>query len=411
MLTFIASIFIFSIVILFHEIGHYKAARSVGIKIEEFAIGMGPVIYKKERNDTLFSIRAFPIGGFVKMEGEEEDIKSTTSYSSKSVRQRAKAIAAGPLMNFVLAIILFLIVSLFYGVPGSTVEYVDKESSEYIAGLSINDKIIRVNDKRVFLWDDIAYEIQNQPDYYTIEILRDNEYKTLTIEQNYRKLIGITSTIENGETTTKLGSVDKNMPAYKAGIRVGDEIVKINNVEVTKWEDIRNIVNNTETDELLVSVNRDGDILEFNVVPKNQIVTGFYTKTEKNIGTSILSSVYKTIYYIKLMFYVVFKLITGEMGSESIAGPVGVINMVGEAAKLGLYPFLTLAGFISINLGFFNLLPIPALDGSKLAFLLYEGITKKKIPQDKEGFIHFVGFVLLLALMIMITYKDIIKLF
>jgi len=152
-------------------------------------------------------------------------------------------------------------------------------------------------------------------------------------------------------------------------------------------------------------------LLDFNITPQRDVDLGFNTKLEKSVVTALVSSVYKTGYYIKLMFEFIGMLFTGQVGSEAVGGPVQVISMIGESAKLGLYPLLNLLAFISVNLGFMNLLPIPALDGSKLVFLIIEKVRGKKIPIEKEGFVHFIGFVLLITLMIFITYKDIVRLF
>ncbi len=410
MITLIASIFIFSLVILFHEYGHYRAAKSVGIYIQEFAIGMGPVIYKKEKNGTNFSVRILPIGGYIKMEGEDEDIKSSTSFSSKTVGQRAKTIAAGPFMNFVLAIVLFLVTAVFFGVDGNEISYIDELSNEYKAGLRVGDDILKINNNRVYIYEDTYYELMEQQEQYVMTIKRDNEIKTLNVEPNFKNLIGINPYIEDNKYTNIIGNVDTSMPAYKAGIRQGDQIIKINDKEITAWDELSQTINSSESKELTIKVRRNNEILEFLVTPQKQVVPGFNTKIERSIVSAIVSSIYKTIYYIKLMFQFIIMLITGQLGSEGLAGPVGVISMVGETAKLGWKPFLNFAAFISINLGFMNLLPIPALDGSKLLFLLYEGVRKKKIPSEKEGFVHFIGFLFLITIMIMITYKDIAKL-
>ncbi len=202
-----------------------------------------------------------------------------------------------------------------------------------------------------------------------------------------------------------------NSPAYKAGISNGDKVIKINDIPVNTWEEITNQINSAEGSIVKVTVDRDGEILEFNISPENQISVRYNTQIEKSFVTALASSAYKTIYYIRLMFDVIVKLVTGQLGSDAVGGPVMVISMVGEAAKNGVLSVLNLAAFISINLGFMNLLPIPALDGSKLVFLVIEGIRGKAIPIEKEGFVHFIGFVVLITFMIFITYKDILRLF
>ncbi|QSX06552.1 RIP metalloprotease RseP [Sedimentibacter sp. zth1] len=415
MVTFIATIFVFSLVILIHEFGHYKVAQSVGIKIEEFAIGMGPIIYKKIKNETVYSIRLLPIGGFVRMEGEEEDVQSSTSYNCKTVWQRFKVIAAGPIMNFVLAIIIFIIISFGFGVLGNTVNQMDENSEIYKAGIRPNDKIVSINGDKVYIWDEIIYDLlektsENLETPLDIKVERDKETLDFRVNQYTRNIIGIYSKSEQFETSI-VETKDKQSPAYKAGIRTNDEIIKINNIDISNFEDIRLAINALNEDKLNITVKRDGQELKFEVVPKKVAQLGFNTHVEKSFITTVASSFYKTGYYIRLMFEFIGNLFGGHVKEGSVGGPIQIVSMIGETSKLGIYPLLNLVALLSINLGFFNLLPIPALDGSKLVFLIIEKIRGKKIPIEKEGFVHFVGFVLLITLMIFVTYKDVVRLF
>jgi regulator of sigma E protease len=409
LLTIIVSILVFSVIVLVHEFGHYKAAKSVGIKVYEFAIGMGPTIYKKEKKGTVYSVRAIPIGGFVQMEGEEEDSKTSTSFGTKSIWQRAKVIAAGPVMNFALALIIFIIIAFSFGVYGNRVDYIDENSNEYKAGLRTGDEIISINGDKAYIWEDIFYEIISPNNRsYTVEYERNGQIKETEINKNYRKVIGVTSTIINGETTTVVSPSDMTSPAYKAGILDGDKVVKINDVLVNTWDELTKQVENSK-DTVKVTIDRNGEILDYNIDLEEQIFVRFNTQLEKSFMTAISSSMYKTVYYIELMFITISQLITGQLGSDALGGPVMVISMVGEAAKTGILSLLSFTAFISINLGFMNLLPIPALDGSKLIFLAVEGIRGKALPVEKEGYIHFIGFVFLIGFMLFITYKDILR--
>ncbi len=412
MLTLIASILVFSAIVLVHEFGHYKAAKSVGIKVYEFAIGMGPTVLKREKNGTVYSIRAIPIGGFVQMEGEEEDVRTSTSFSTKSVWQRFKVVAAGPVMNFVLALALFLIVAFSFGIYGNTIDFIDENSNEYAAGLRTGDSIVSVNGDKSYIWEDIYYEITN-PDntYYTVEYERDGVLKEVKISNNYRKIVGVTSKLVDGKTTTTVSPSDVTSPAYEAGIKDGDIITKINDVPVSTWEEITSNIEKTSDEAVKITVERNGETMDFTISPQTQISVKFNTALDKSFSTAISSSAYKTVYYIKMMFKIIVQLVTGKLGSDSLGGPVMVISMVGEAAESGILSLLNLAAFISINLGFMNLLPIPALDGSKLVFLVVESIRGKSIPVEKEGYIHFIGFVVLIGFMLFITYKDILRLF
>lgn len=412
-MTIVAAILVFSVLVLVHEYGHYKAARSVGIRVYEFAIGMGPTLFKKEKNGTIYSIRAVPIGGFVQMEGEEEDVKTSTSFSTKTIWQRFKVIAAGPIMNYLFALVLFLIIALSFGVYGNHIDYIDENSNEYRAGLRTGDKIVSINGEKAYIWEDIFYEIVNPENtYYTVKYERDGQVKTARIENNYRKIVGITTQMKDGKATTTVSPTDVTSPAYVAGINDGDKVIKVNDISVNTWEELTYQVENTkDLSPVKITVHRGGEEFDYVIEPQTQITVRFNTALEKSIITAISSSAYKTVYYIELMFKTISQLVTGKLGSDALGGPVMVISMVGEAAESGILSLLNFAAFISINLGFMNLLPIPALDGSKLVFLLIEGIRGKSIPIEKEGYIHFVGFVLLIGFMIFITYKDILRLF
>lgn len=412
-MTIISSILVFSAIVLVHEFGHYKAAKSVGIKVYEFAIGMGPTLLKREKNGTIYSIRAVPIGGFVQMEGEEEDVRTSTSFSTKTVWQRFLVIFSGPLMNFMLALALFVIIAFSFGVYGNKIDFISEDSNEYKAGLRPGDEIVSVNGDKAYIWEDIFYEIiGNENSYYTVKYERDNQVKEAVINNNYRKLVGISTQMEDGNATTTVSPTDVTSPAYKAGIKDGDVVIKINDVPVNSWNELTDQVELSEDGKpVKVTVDRDGKILDFNIVPQTQITVKFNTQLEKSFASAISSSAYKTVYYIELMFKTISQLVTGKLGSDALGGPVMVISMVGEAAESGILSLLNLAAFISINLGFMNLLPIPALDGSKLVFLMVEAVRGKAIPIEKEGYIHFIGFVVLIGFMIFITYKDILRLF
>lgn len=412
MRTLISSILVFSLIVLIHEFGHYKAAKMVGIKIHEFAIGMGPQLFKREKGGTVYSIRALPIGGFCQMEGEDEDVRTSTSFSTKTIWQRFLVVFSGPLMNFLLALILFLIIAFSSGVYGNHIDYLAEDSNEYETGLRTGDKIISINDRKVYLWEDIFYEISgSENSFYTVEYERDGEIRKADIDNNYRKIIGITPKMEGGNATTTVSPTDVTVPAYAAGIKDGDVIKKINDVSVSSWDAIVSQVELTgEGKDVKVTVDRDGSVLDFNIRPQKQITVKFNTRLERSIITAITSSAYKTVYYIKLMFKTIAQILTGKIGTESLGGPVMVISMIGDAAESGILSLLNFAAFISINLGFMNLLPIPALDGSKILLLFIEAIRGKAIPAEKEGYVNFIGFVALMGFMIFITYKDILRL-
>jgi regulator of sigma E protease len=330
MITAFAAIFVFMMVVLLHELGHFTVAKLVGIKVNEFAIGMGPKLIQKTKGETQYTLRALPIGGYVKMEGEEEGSEDPRSFGKASVFSRIAVIAAGAIMNFILAIVILSIVAFNVGTPTTT----------------------------------------------------------------------ISETIEGS-------------PAEQFGILPGDKILTINDTQISKWQDIIDSINMYGKDSaLLVTIQRSDFTQIIEVMPiedDGRIVIGIMPEYEHKAGTAIRAGFEDTGYFIKLMFDFLGMLFQGKVTTNDLAGPIGVISEVGNAAKVGFMNLLYILGFISVNLGFFNLLPIPALDGSKIVFLLIELIRGKPIDPEKEGFIHLIGFVFLISLMLIVTYKDLIR--
>ncbi|HLS54002.1 MAG TPA: RIP metalloprotease RseP [Tissierellaceae bacterium] len=330
MQTAIAAIFVFLLVILLHELGHFAVAKFVGIKVNEFAIGMGPKIFQTKKGETKYTLRALPIGGYVNMEGEDEASDDPRGFSQASPLARMAVIAAGALMNFVLAIIVLSIVS-----------------------------------------------------------------------------------FNIGEPTTIIGEIQPGSPAEIAGIEPGDKIVNINKTKIKTWEDLSTTIAGTSPEEEMeiVLIREEGEkILHVRpIVEEGRSLIGIIPEYESSLTLAIKGGFEKTAAFIRLMFQFVGMIFRGQVSTQDLAGPVGVINEVGQAAKMGFTSLLLILGFISVNLGFFNLLPIPALDGSRLVFIFIELIRGKPIDPEKENFIHLVGFAFLIGLMLVVTYRDLIR--
>lgn len=326
MTTAIAAILIFFIVVLVHEFGHFAVAKLVGIKVDEFSIGMGPRVAKFDKGETEYSLRILPIGGYVKMEGEDEKSDDERSFSNKSPISRILVLASGAIMNFILALLIFFVISLVVGSPTTTIDTVEDEG-----------------------------------------------------------------------------------PAYEAGIRSGDEIISVNGKKISNWNESRDIITSSE-DSVDITVLRDKKELKFTVTPKkdkngNKLI-GISAKTKASFFGAIKYAFRNLIFIISLMFDFIKMAITGNVSTSDVAGPIGVVQLIGESTRYGFLSVLNLAAFININLGFFNLLPIPALDGSRILFIFIELLRGKPLDPEKEGIIHFVGFVILMALMIFISYND-----
>ncbi|SHF23164.1 RIP metalloprotease RseP [Desulforamulus putei] len=340
MQTFIASVVVFGLLIFFHELGHFLVAKRVGIMVHEFSLGFGPKIFGIHRGETRYNLRLLPLGGFVRMAGmdpnEEEDkgIPVEKTFNHKTAMQRAAVIISGPLMNFVLAAVLFALILMLQGVPDPS--------------------------------------------------------------------------------TTKVGEILDNSPAQRAGLKVGDVITAVNNHPVKTWDQLVAETNKTPGQPLHIKVLRDTQELSLTVTTvkdkSGQYKMGIKPALKKLDPFSALAK--GTAFTIQISGLILAFL--GQMFTQQapldLGGPVRVVSEIGKAAEFGIFQVMQLAAFLSINLGLFNLLPIPALDGSRVLFLLWEKITGRPVEPSKESFIHLVGFGLLLLLMVVITYNDIVSL-
>lgn len=345
-MTLIYFILVLGIVVFIHELGHFIFAKKAGIYVYEFSIGMGPQLFKWNRNgdETIYSIRLFPIGGFVKMAGEEVELDSTIPeekrMQSKTWLQKVLTVVAGVVFNFILAVIIFFVVALIVGAPKET-PYIDetiKGFPSYETHLSRDDKILKLNDKKIHSTDHFLVEFQvNQ------------------------------------------GKIIELFVEHKNGTR-----------EVIKLKPVKKEIDGEKVYQYGFTLNQDK---EYGFLPALKYA---FTK----VGTLIHQ-----------MILIVFYLCTGHMSLSSLSGPVGIFNVVGESAKAGLINVVYLIGFISVNVGFINLLPLPAFDGGRLLFLIIEKITGKQIKPEIENIIHSIGFILLMILMIVVTYNDILRFF
>lgn len=334
MITIISSIIIFLLVILIHEFGHFIVAKMNGVSVLEFSIGMGPKLFQKESNGTLYSLRLLPVGGYCQLEGEDEENDSPNSLNNQSPLVRLKVILAGAIMNFILAFIL-LILLMSVSRVSTEVSGVLEDSPAYSSGIQTGDKIVSINGKNINDGGELLKNIKESQGDLDIGVIRDSQSKN----------IKVTPRLENN--------------VRKIGVNFQEEY------------DIKNF----------------------------SLIKGF----KKGVITflNLTGMLYKFL----------GMLITGQLGLGGVSGPVGVVKEIGNAAKTGVANLIFLLAYININLGVFNLLPIPALDGGRAIFILIEMIFGKKISQEKEGYIHMVGLILLLALIAVVTIKDVIKLF
>lgn len=344
-MTLIYFILILGITIFIHELGHFLFAKKAGIYVYEFSLGMGPQIFKfhRKNDETEYSLRLLPIGGYVQMAGEDveedKDIPKEKQMGSKKWHQRFMTVIAGILFNFILAIVIFFIVGLINGVPtdSNRVNRVEKKTPAYTSELKKGD---------------VIYQINNS-------VIRSNDHLMLLMQVN--------------------GNKKMNMVVKRDG--------KKEAIVITPKK-----------------IKQDGETkYQYGFSLQNKIVKGFLPALKYGFT--------KTLSLIHQMILVIGYLILGKLSVGSLAGPVGIYTVVGQSAKAGFLNLVYLVGFLSLNVGFINLLPIPAFDGGRLLFLIIEKIKGSPVNPRIENTIHSIGFICLMALMLFITYNDIIRLF
>lgn len=336
--TIIIAVLVFSLLIFFHELGHFVIAKWSGITVNEFALGMGPKLFSFTRGETDYSLRAFPIGGFCAMEGENEDSSETGAFCNAPLFKRIFVTIAGSAMNIMLGLILLGILSSQQQVLGSTTLAEFQEGAVSNVQLRVGDTIHRINGHRVRTDNDLIYEFSRDRDgVMDMEVVRDGE-------------------------TVLLPAVTFRMETLEDGTKMIDLDFRVKGVQPTAMGIVRN------------SFNWTGSIV-------------------KQVWGSFID------------------LVTGRYTVNQLSGPVGVTTAIGQASSMGWKSLVMLVSFITVNLGVFNLLPLPALDGGRLLFLLIELVRRKPINPRYEGVIHAVGFALLIGLMVFVTLNDVIKLF
>ncbi|MBE5800422.1 MAG: PDZ domain-containing protein [Clostridiales bacterium] len=337
MYVFLA-LLLLGVLIMAHEAGHYLAARACGIEVQEFAMGMGPLLCKwKNKRGTQFSLRLLPIGGFCQFYGEDEDVSDPRAFNNQAVWKRVATVVSGPVMNFIVAFMVIVLYMSALGIRTTVPRVGEVEAHAAQAGLMAGDTLLTVNDTPADSVDAVLSEIMgSNGETVTLRVERGGEEKEIPIAPFY----------------------DEEVARYRVGFTFAQERMKVS---------------------LLQSI-------PFSV--------SYNAESVRLIGLTLKNLIFK-----------------GE-GVEGVTGPVGTVYVIQEVTQQGgVDIYLELLALISVNLGVMNLLPIPGLDGSRLLFLLVEGIRRKPIKRELEGAIHGAGFILLMGLMIALTYKDIMQIF
>lgn len=337
---FVAFVIVLGPTIFFHELGHFLVAKAVGVRVHEFAMGFGPVLWKRRKGDTVYSVRGLPLGGFVKLAGmdmpeDEADMVADDdegSFNNKTLGQRLAVIAAGPIMNLVLATLLFAL---------------------------------------------------------------------------YMGLVVVPPTVQ---------VVEPQSPAAAAGLLPGDVITEVAGLKIQSIREINQIVANHQNEEIAISILREGHRLDLEITPRldpeidrARLGVGMVEKPRETAGRALLSGLERTYVVSRDIILAITRMISGKIEPD-IAGPIGIFQLVGESASRGFFFVLFIAAVLSVNLGLFNFLPIPVLDGGWLILLIWEAIRGRPLEPEQKGIVQFIGLAFLLLLMLFATYKDLLRL-
>ncbi|WP_043933325.1 RIP metalloprotease RseP [Bacillus sp. EB01] len=418
MTTVIAFIVIFGALVFFHELGHFIFAKRAGILCREFAIGMGPKVFTHKKGETVYTIRLLPIGGFVRMAGEDpETVEIKPGYRIGLLTGKDGKVEKIILNNK----------DKYPDARIIEVEHADLERTLVLKGYPEDEE----DTLRTFVVSPEAVTVENGVENQIAPYNRQFNSKTLGQRamaifagpmMNFILafvvflLLGILQGVPSNEP--KLGDITPNGAAIEAGLKKGDIVHSISGSEISEWIDVVEIVRKNPEKELQFVIERDGKEQEVTVTPKAQEadgqkfgLIGVYSPVEKSPLKAVTFGFEQTVTWTKEIFIMLGKLVTGQFSIDALSGPVGIYVSTDEVAQSGIYNLMRWAAILSINLGIMNLLPLPALDGGRLLFFAIEAVRGKPVDRQKEGMVHFIGFALLMLLMLVVTWNDIQRFF
>ncbi len=430
-MKFVLGILVLSAVIFFHELGHFLLAKASHIVVNEFAFGMGPKILSFTRGETTYAWRLLPFGGSCTMMGEDEEEEEAPGCFNKApVWNRIAVVAAGPIFNFILAFLISLIVIGAMGTDPARVVEVEEGSPAAEAGLEEGDLILSYEGNGIANGREMYTDMQLDGvplDEINLTVERDGEKITIAYapEVTTRYMLGYYYNTEEG-AAAEVTDVIAGYPMEAAGFRAGDVLTSIDGYEITTQAELQEYWQEHPLDgsTVVLTADRDGETITAEVTPiedtSASLGFSFNLAREKLSPLGVVKASFGEIgYWIHVTVKSLGTLLTGQYGVEDLSGPVGVVSAMGdtydevksEGALIIVMTFLNFAILLSANLGVMNLLPIPALDGGRLVFLIIEAILGHPINRKFENYVHIIGFALLMVLMVFIMYNDIAKIF
>ena len=444
MITILSFILVLGFLIFIHEMGHYLAARHVGVRVETFSIGFPPKVISKKYGDTEYALSWIPLGGYVRLFGQnmnDEDPKNPSNYASKSIAQRFYILVAGPAVNLFFA---FLFMPLVYMVGISIPKYlfdppviaaIQQKSFADNIGMKVGDEIIAVNRNPVSSWEELQNRLAAvEGSAITFEIEREGYVTAVsgTLEELKEQGPGWSP-----QVAPVVGGFSQISPVREAGLQVGDRLLQINDFEVTRWGDIAKIIQQTQSQldnngdasyseeqatagiPIDVEVEHGGEIRVVSVTPYFNATTRSYllgmtveqVKQSYGFVDSVVMGTERLVFITVMTFQFLGKIIAGQGSLDDLGGPLRIGVVIGDAVRTGLPNLFFLMAVISLQLGIFNLLPIPALDGGHIFFLGIEKLKGAPLSPGVRERTQMIGFALLMFFMIAVTYNDILQLY
>ncbi|MFC4387434.1 RIP metalloprotease RseP [Gracilibacillus marinus] len=415
--TIIAFILMFGLLVFIHEFGHYIFAKRAGMLVREFAIGFGPKIFSTIKNETLYTIRLLPMGGYVRVAGEDPEIIEIKPGQLIGLTFDSHGKVNQIIVNNKDKHPDCLVVE---------VEHIDLDHALSIKGYEVDQEMLhsfQVDEKAHFIMDEKATQIAPYNRQFASKTKRQRAMQLFAgpmmnflLSIVIFMILGFIQGVPADDV--RVGQVVDNSPAAEAGFEPNDTVIAIDGSKIDDWEDFRSIVEKSPDTTVEMTVLRDNEELKLDVTPQaveteegtfGQV--GVTLALEKSFIRTIPYSLEETYKWSTLIITNLGKLVTGQFSIDMLSGPVGIYDATDQVVQTGFLNFMMWTAILSVNLGIVNLVPLPALDGGRLLFIGIEALRGKPIDPQKEGIVHFVGFALLMLLMIVVTWNDIQRLF
>jgi regulator of sigma E protease len=426
-ITMLAFVFVIGVLVFVHEFGHFIAARRIGVRVLKFSLGFGPRIIGFTRGDTEYCVSAIPLGGYVKMAGENaEDPRSggPDEFLSKTKWQRFQVLIMGPVMNMALAVVLLAVV-LAQGadVPAyldqlPVVGGVEKSSPAERAGFRPGDRVLTVSGEEVKTWEDFDVAIGTRPGRaVAVTVVRNDREQALTVTPDREGKFEVGRIGVFPQVHPRVQSVRRGEPADVAGLKTGDVVLAVNGESVQLARQLSEAIGRNPQKAITLSVMRGGQPLEITVTPRREGDVGrigiSIANELKRIQPGPLGAVWLSVQrnweFAGLILRTLGGLISGETSPKQLMGPVGIAQLSGESAQEGWISLFALMASISLNLGLLNLLPVPVLDGGHILIMALEGAARRDFSIRVKERMLFAGFVLLMLLMVTVIYNDLTR--